>query len=346
MIVLGIESTAHTIGLGAVDDEGNILLNEWSTYIPPSGVGIHPREAAEHHVKAASELLRRAAAVIDLGKVSGVAFSQGPGLGPALRVGATIARTLALRLGKPLIPVHHGVAHVEIARLATGAVDPLVLLVSGGHTMVLAHSGDRYRVFGETLDIAVGNCIDMFAREAGFGFPGVPRVEECAAGGSRYIEMPYNVAGQDVYFAGIYTRAVEALRRGERKEDVCLSFIETVYYMLAEVVERGLALTGKRGLVVAGGVARSRRLVDIMRVAAEEFNASLHVVPHQLAGDNGAMIAWVGLLSLMSGVTARIEDSTVRQRWRIDEVTTPWFDSSKAIISRRSAAEAMNPSND
>ncbi len=83
-------------------------------------------------------------------------------------------------------------------------------------------------------------------------------------------------------------------------------------------------MTGKRGgLVVAGGVARSRRLVDIMRVAAEEFNASLHVVPHQLAGDNGAMIAWVGLLSLMSGgVTARIEDSTVRQRWRIDEVTT------------------------
>lgn len=333
MIVIGIESTAHTLGIGAVNEEGEILLNEWSTYIPPSGVGIHPQEAAEHHVRVAPELLKKTFAAINAREVSGVAFSRGPGLGPALRVGATIARTLALRLGKPLVPVHHGVAHIEIARLATGARDPLILLVSGGHTMVLAHSGDRYRVFGETLDVAVGNCIDMFAREAGFGFPGVPRVEECAARGSRYIELPYNVVGQDVYFAGIYTKALDLLRRGENIGDVCLSFIETIYYMLAEVVERGIALTGKKELVLAGGVARSRRLIDIMNNVANEFNSRLLVVPHQLAGDNGAMIAWTGLLALKSGLQISIEESIVKQRWRIDEVPTPWFNRSKPFIN-------------
>lgn len=325
MIILGIESTAHTIGIGIVEDN-RVLANENDTYIPPQGLGIHPREAADHHVLVAESLLKRALrkANIRFTDIDAVAFSQGPGLGPALRVGATIARYIALKYGKPLVPVHHGVAHIEIAKMATGAKDPLVLLVSGGHTMITAYSDGRYRVFGETIDISVGNCLDMFARAIGLPFPGVPHLEECASKGTRIIELPYVVKGQDVSFAGLYTAALRLVKKGVRVEDVCLSILSTAYYMLAEVTERALALLRKKELVLAGGVARSPRLRNIMEAVASEYGAGLYVVPPEYAGDNGAMIAWTGLLAYRSGVTVSVEESVVKQRWRLDEVPIPW----------------------
>ncbi|MGC9226961.1 KEOPS complex N(6)-L-threonylcarbamoyladenine synthase Kae1 [Caldivirga sp.] len=326
MIILGIESTAHTIGVGIVSENG-VLANENETYTPPQGLGIHPREAADHHAVKAPYLIKRALdkAGVGLSDIDAVAFSQGPGLGPALRVGATVARFIAIKYSKPLVPVHHGVAHIEIAKMTTGAKDPLVLLVSGGHTMVTAYSGGRYRVFGETMDISVGNCLDMFARFLGLPNPGVPHLEECASRGKVMLELPYTVKGQDMSFAGLYTAAVKLVKEGKRTEDVCLSIVNTAYYMLAEVTERALALLGKREIVLAGGVARSHILRSIMEIVASEYTATLHVVPPEYAGDNGAMIAWTGLLAYRSGVSISIEDSVIRQRWRIDEVSIPWI---------------------
>ncbi|ABW01434.1 KEOPS complex N(6)-L-threonylcarbamoyladenine synthase Kae1 [Caldivirga maquilingensis] len=328
MIILGIESTAHTIGVGIVNDN-EVLANENETYTPPQGSGIHPREAADHHALKASHLVKRALdkAEVKLSDLDAVAFSQGPGLGPALRVGATVARFIAIKYGKPLVPVHHGVAHIEIAKMTTGAKDPLVLLVSGGHTMVTAYSGGRYRVFGETMDISVGNCLDMFARFLGLPNPGVPHLEECARRGKVMLELPYTVKGQDMSFAGLYTAAVKLVKEGRRVENVCLSIVNTAYYMLAEVTERALALLGKREIVIAGGVARSPILRSIMEIVASEYTATLHVVPPEYAGDNGAMIAWTGLLAYKSGVSISIEDSVIKQRWRIDEVPIPWITS-------------------
>ena len=328
VLVLGIESTAHTFGVGIADDKGRIYANELDVYVPPTGMGIHPREAAEHHVKVAHQVLRRALekAKVKLKDIDAIAFSQGPGLGPPLRVGATIARTLAIMLSKPLVPVHHGVAHIEIARLTTGAKDPLIVLVSGGHTMILAYVDGKYRVFGETLDISIGNCLDMFARYVGFPMPGVPHVEECARRGKKYLPMPYTVKGQDLSFSGLYTKAIELLKEGHKLEDVCLSLVETAYYMLAEVTERALAYTGKKELVLSGGVARSKRLREIMEEVAKEYGATLHVVPFEYAGDNGAMIAYTGALAYRCGITIPIEESHVKQRWRIDEVDVPWVE--------------------
>ncbi|WP_069807242.1 KEOPS complex N(6)-L-threonylcarbamoyladenine synthase Kae1 [Vulcanisaeta thermophila] len=325
-VVLGIESTAHTFGVGIATERG-ILVNVNDTYTPPQGVGIHPRVAADHHVEVGPRLIREALsrAGLSINDVDAIAFSMGPGLGPALRVGATLARALAIRFRKPLVPVHHGIAHVEVARWAVGARDPLVLLVSGGHTMVIAHSGDSYGVFGETIDMAVGNAIDYFARSVGLPNPGVPHVEECASRGSRYIPLPYIVKGQDVSFSGLVTEALRLVRKGEPLPDVCLSLIETAYSMLGEVVERGLALTGKRELVVAGGVARSRRLREVMGYIAREFNATLGIVPQEYAGDNGGMIALTGLLAYLSGVVVDPTEAMTKQRWRLDEVPTPWF---------------------
>jgi N6-L-threonylcarbamoyladenine synthase len=327
VLVLGVESTAHTIGIGIVED-GKIVANVNDTYIPPSGFGIHPREAAEHHAKIAVALLREALrkAGRDASAIDAVAYSAGPGLGPVLRIGAVLARALSVKLGKPLVPVHHGVAHIEIARALTGSCDPLVLLISGGHTMIVGFADGRYRVFGETLDMAVGNAIDKFAREVGLGYPGVPAVEKCAEGAKSVVPLPMNIIGQDLAFSGLVTKAVELYRSGEVDlPTLCKSLVETAYYMLAEVLERALAYTGKRELVVAGGVARSARLRRILEAIAEDRGVELKIVPFEYAGDNGAMIALTGYYAFRRGVSVSVEESFVKQRWRLDQVDVPWF---------------------
>ena len=326
--VLGIESTAHTFSVGIVELSSlRILANVGRTLSPPPGSGIHPREAAEHHASHGPKLIREAlaSAGIKVRDLVAVAYSAGPGLGPALRVGAVAARAIAARFEVPLVPVHHGVAHVEVARYATGSCDPLVLLVSGGHTMVLGFADGRYRVFGETLDVAVGNALDKVARLLGLPNPGVPNLEKCAEAGKRFLDVPISIIGQDVSFSGLVTRAEQLLRQGADMGDICLSVIEAAYYALAEVVERALAFTGKRELVISGGVARSRRLREIMQVVAELHGATLKIVPFEYAGDNGAMIALTGALAFRRGIGVTIDESFVRQDWRLDEVDIPWF---------------------
>lgn len=327
MLVLGIESTAHTFGVGLVED-GTILANVNDTYVPPSGYGIHPREAAEHHAKVAVILLKKALEIAGRSPrdIDAVAYSAGPGLGPALRMGAVLARSLAVKYRRPLVPVHHGIAHIEIARYSTRSCDPLVLLISGGHTVIAGFADGRYRVFGETLDLAIGNAIDKFAREVGLGYPGVPAVEKCAERAERVLPLPMNIIGQDLAFSGLVTQAIHLYKNGRADlPTLCKSVIENSYYMLAEVVERALAYTMKRELVVAGGVARSPRLGSILRAIAEDRGVSLKIVPPEYAGDNGAMIALAGYYAFKRGLFVDVERSFVKQRWRLDQVDVPWF---------------------
>ncbi|MEM0093833.1 MAG: KEOPS complex N(6)-L-threonylcarbamoyladenine synthase Kae1 [Thermofilum sp.] len=325
-MVLGIESTAHTFGVGIATEEGRILANENSVYRPLFG-GIKPSEAAEHHSKVAAEVLGAALrrSGLSLGEIDAIAVALGPGLGPCLRVGATLARYLAYLLRKPLVPVNHAVAHVEIARLDTGLADPVIVYVAGGNTIVTTFNEGRYRVFGETLDIALGNLMDTFAREVGLGFPGVPRVEELAKKGRNLLQLPYTVKGQDVSYSGLLTKALQLYQAGKYPlEDVCYSLVEVAYSMLVEVAERALAHTGKQELVLTGGVARSPLLASKLARMAEARGAKFAVVSEEYAGDNGAMIAYTGALAFSSGVTIEVEESRIRPLWRLDEVSIPW----------------------
>ncbi len=324
--MLGIESTAHTFGCGIVDSDGRILANVNDTYIPAKG-GIHPRESAQHHSDVAPQIIKRALSEANLSieHVDAIAVALGPGLGPCLRVGATIARALAAAYSKPLVPVNHAVAHIEIAKLTTRFRDPLVVFVSGGNTIISAYSDGRYRVFGETLDIALGNMLDTFAREAGLPHPGGPRVEELAKQGSRLLKLPYIVKGQDVSYSGLLTAALKLLSEGHRLEDLCYSLQEYAFTMLAEVAERALAYTEKKELILTGGVASNNELQRKLKIVAEEHKAKFGVIPRNLAGDNGAMIAWTGVLAYIHGVTIEVEKSYVRPRWRLDEVDIPWI---------------------
>ncbi len=329
---LGIEATADDFGIAILSFDGEVLSNANSAYVPEKG-GIHPREAARHHAEVAEKVLTEAfeTAGIKPQDVSLVAFSQGPGLGPCLRTGATAARALASYLGVPLVGVNHCVAHIEIGKLVTGAIDPVTLYVSGGNTIVSAFEAGKYRVFGETLDIAVGNCLDVFAREAGLsqrrGAPFGAMVEDLASKGKTFVSLPYTVKGMDLSFSGLLTAAVQLLhKKNLRLQDLCFSLQEVAFSMLAEVTERALAHAEKPEVLLTGGVAANKRLQSMLNVIAKEHNARFCVVPKQYALDNGAMIAWTGILAYKSNITVPIEKSYVKLKWRLDEVYAPWIE--------------------
>lgn len=319
MICLGIESTAHTFGIGIVDDKGRILANAKAVYSPKKG-GIIPIEAASHHKEKAEEVLESAlrTANIKLADIGVIAFSAGPGLPPCLRAGRDFAVVLADKLKKPLIPVNHCVGHIEIAKLTTESKDPVILYLSGGNSQVLAFVEGRYRVFGETLDISVGNAIDSLARELNLGFPGGPVVEELAKKG-KYIELPYTVKGMDFSFSGLVTAATKLK---DKKEDLCFSFQETAFAMLVEVTERALAHTEKQEVLLVGGVAANKRLQEMLEIMCKERGAKFFAVPKEYAGDCGAQIAVTGLLAFKSGAK---ESNEINSLWRTDEVDISWL---------------------
>ena len=329
---LGIESTADDFSVGILSFDGEVLANISDAYLPQTG-GIHPREAARHHVEVAGDVLAKALNQTGLKPqdISIIAFSQGPGMGPCLRTGATAARALASYLSIPLVGVNHCVAHIEIGRLITKAEDPLTLYVSGGNTIVAAFDAGRYRVFGETLDIAVGNCLDVLARKAGLSRTATKPlgaiVEELASRGETLIPLPYTVKGMDLSFSGLLTAASQLLHeKNHRVEDICYSLQEIAFSMLTEVTERALAHTEKPEILLTGGVAANKRLQSMLRLVAEEHNARFCKVPKQYALDNGAMIAWTGILAYQHGMTIPIEKSFVRLKWRLDEVNIPWVE--------------------
>ncbi len=324
MISLGIESTSHTFGVGIVEDD-KILAEVRDTFVPPMGSGIHPKLAAEHHISVASEIIDRAleAADMRLPDVDIISFSQGPGLPPCLQIGMVVAKTLSYMSKKPLYGVNHCIAHIEIGRLLTGAVDPVILYISGGNTQVISFSSGKYRVFGETEDIPIGNALDVFARRVGLGYPGGPKVEEIAKGG-RYIELPYVVKGMDLSFTGIVTDALRKTKRYDVK-DVAFSLQETMFSMLAEVSERAMAQLEKDELLVIGGVAANRRLAEILEKMTSDRGAKTYVVPLRYAGDNGAMIAYVGILEAKSGWNPLPFNSKFIQKWRTDAVEVTWL---------------------
>jgi len=333
LISLGIEGTAEKTGVGIVDSDGNILAMAGKQLFPEEG-GIHPRIAAEHHAEWIPKLIPEAVdqAGISYDDIDLVSFSQGPGLGPALRIVATSARTLALSLKKPIIGVNHCIGHVEVGKLDTGAVNPVSLYVSGGNSQVIAYESGRYRIFGETLDIAIGNCLDHFGRETGLGHPGGPVIEKLAKQGS-YIDLPYIVKGMDFSFSGLLSAALREHEKGTAMEDICFSLQETAFSMLVEVTERALSHTQKDEVMLCGGVSANSRLREMLKTMSEEHGAKFYMPEMKLCGDNGVMIAWLGLLMCKEFGPMDLKDTGIIQKFRTDEVDIPWIDNSKSYLT-------------
>lgn len=324
-IILGIESTAHTFGVGIVKN-GKVLSNVKHTYTTETG-GIIPVDAAKHHENHKFgiyfEALNKAGLEGKEKDIDAVAFSQGPGLSPCLLEGMKFAKELSLKLKKPIVPVNHCIAHLEIGK-TTGAKDPVMLYCSGANTQIIAYASGKYRIFGETLDIGVGNFIDNFARYAGIGFPGGPVIQKLAETG-KYIELPYHVKGMDVAFSGILTKLKQMLESKKYKiGDLSYSLQETVFAMLIETAERALAHTGKKELLLGGGVACNKRLQEMCAIMCKERGAKLFVPDNSLLTDNAAMIAYLGEIMFKSGIKEKSENIDIKPRQRTDDIKVLW----------------------
>jgi len=328
--ILGIESTAHTFGIGIVRD-GKILANQKDMYTTTSG-GIIPTESAKHHEAIKETIFAKALeeAKISEKDIDAIAFSQGPGLAPCLIVGKNFAKELSKKLDKPIVGVNHCVAHLEISR-SVGAKDPVLLYVSGANTQVIAYEAGKYRVFGETLDLGVGNFIDTVARFMGEGFPGGPKIQQLAEKSHNYIELPYKVKGMDITLAGIQTKIKQMLDSGKcSNEDLSYSLQETVFAMLVETAERALAHTGKKELVLGGGVACNTRLQEMCRKMCGERleKVEFFCPPRPLLVDNAAMIAYLGEIMFKKKANVfkpyELEKVDVLPRERTDDIVVIW----------------------
>lgn len=323
MLCLGIESTAHTFSCAVLEKkgkQGKVLSDVRRIYRPPEGEGIHPREASRHHVENSSLVLKECldAANIRVSDIDIISYAAGPGLGPCLRVGAVVARSLAAYYKIPIYPVNHAIGHIELGKLLTGAKDPLVLLVSGGHTMILAFTAKKWRVFGETLDITLGQLLDQFGRSIGFASPCGKDIESLASQTSKYHSLPYAVKGNDVSFSGLLSATKSIASKG--KDIACFSLQETAFAMISETVERALSFTKKKELLVVGGVAANQRLSLMLQSVCKRHKAKFFIAPHQFAGDCGSQIAWTGLLESSVKNGAKLENTFVTQSWRLDTV--------------------------
>ncbi|MEK6823764.1 MAG: KEOPS complex N(6)-L-threonylcarbamoyladenine synthase Kae1 [Nanoarchaeota archaeon] len=361
-IILGVESTAHTFGVGVVKN-GKILSNVISNFTTKKG-GLIPMDVAKHHFEKKHEVYFEALskAKISEEEIDAIAFSQGPGLAPCLLEGLKFVKELSIKLKKSIIPVNHCVAHLEIGTQGctpkdfkkksllraktTGAKNPVMLYASGANTQVIAYASGKYRVFGETLDIGVGNFIDTFARYAGIGFPGGPAIEKLAlssktppaytrevrepakAGPKKFIELPYTIKGMDVAFSGILTNLKQKLdSRQYNLNDLAYSLQEFVFAMLVETAERALAHTGKNELLLAGGVACNKRLQEMCRIMCDERGAKFFCPEKSLLVDNGAMIAYLGEIMHNSEIKfsyKNLDEVDIKPQQRTDEVNVNW----------------------
>ncbi|MDD5499426.1 MAG: bifunctional N(6)-L-threonylcarbamoyladenine synthase/serine/threonine protein kinase [Candidatus Nanoarchaeia archaeon] len=332
MIVLGIESTAHTFSASVMRDE-KILSLESKSLSTESG-GLIPREIIEHHLAHGCEVINTALinAKISIKNVGLISFSQSPGIGGALQIGAVISRALSLKHGIPIVGVNHCIAHLEIAKLLTGFSDPVMLYASGANTQIIAFSEGRYRVFGETLDMGAGNFIDHVGRLLGIGFPAGKKIEELALKGKKFVNLPYKVKGMDVNFGGIYSNLKKKIESKEfNVNDLCHSLQETVFSMLIEISERALAHCEKKELVLAGGVGANKRLNEMCKIMCSARGADFKSIPVKYSVDNASMIAWTGLLKYKSHGPDKIKDTEVSQRTRTEEVDIPWIKPEKIL---------------
>ncbi|KAG6663901.1 hypothetical protein CIPAW_02G054300 [Carya illinoinensis] len=288
MIALGFEGSANKIAVGVVTLDGTILSNPRHTYITPPGQGFLPRETAQHHLQHILPLIKSAlkTAQITPNEIDCLCYTKGPGMGAPLQVAAMVVRILSQLWKKPIVAVNHCVAHIEMGRIVTGAIDPVVLYVSGGNTQL-------------------------------------------AKKGELFIDLPYVVKGMDVSFSGILSyieaTAVEKLKNNEcTPADLCYSLQETVFAMLVEITERAMAHCDTKDILIVGGVGCNERLQDMMRTMCSERGGRLFATDERYCIDNGAMIAYTGLLAYAHGTSTALEESTFTQRFRTDEVHAIW----------------------
>ncbi|MCW6556548.1 tRNA (adenosine(37)-N6)-threonylcarbamoyltransferase complex transferase subunit TsaD [Yersinia ruckeri] len=334
MRVLGIETSCDETGIAVYDDETGLLANQLYSQVKLHADygGVVPELASRDHVRKTVPLIQAALKEANLRPedIDGVAYTAGPGLVGALLVGATIGRALAFAWNVPAVPVHHMEGHLLAPMLEDNAPEfPFVaLLVSGGHTQLISVTGiGEYQLLGESADDAAGEAFDKTAKLLGLDYPGGPMLSRMAQqGNSTRFTFPRPMTdrpGLDFSFSGLKTFAANTIRANDNDDqtraDIARAFEDAVVDTLAIKCKRALEQTGFKRLVIAGGVSANTTLRTKLAEMMQKRGGEVFYARPEFCTDNGAMIAYAGLIRLKTGVDSELVVS-VRPRWPLAEL--------------------------
>lgn len=337
MKVLGIETSCDETGVALYDSARGLLAHRVHSQVALHAEygGVVPELASRDHVARLGPHVRALLAETGVGfsDIDGVAYTAGPGLVGALLVGAAFGRSLALALKVPAVGVHHMEAHLLAPMLEPSApAFPFVaLLVSGGHTMLVAvEDVGRYALLGESLDDAAGEAFDKTASLLGLPYPGGPALAALAEKGHpgrfRFPRPMTDRPGLDFSFSGLKTSALNTIRKNPHDEqtraDIARAFEEAVIDTLVVKSLRALKATGIKTLVLSGGVGANRRLRERLRELEREQGVEVYYPSVELCTDNGAMVAYAGFLRLSNG-QQEAPAIEVRARWPLSDLSAP-----------------------
>ena len=338
MLVLGIESSCDETGVALYDTEKGLIADQLHSQMAMHAEygGVVPELASRDHIRRVTPLTRTclAEAGKTLQDIDAIAYTEGPGLGGALLVGASFANALAMGLGIPVISVHHLEGHLLSPLLAEPRPDfPfLALLVSGGHTQIMAVRGvGDYEILGETVDDAAGEAFDKTAKLLGLPYPGGPLLSRLAEEGdpTRFtLPRPMlHSPNLDMSFSGLKTAVLMLKTQVETefgqideqaRKDICRAFQEAIVDVLVSKCIKAMKQTGMQRIVVAGGVGANKQLRAALDDATTKRRFNVYYPPMKLCTDNGAMIAFAGAMRLKYARAAG--GFTVKPRWDLSSL--------------------------
>ncbi|SQH75535.1 putative O-sialoglycoprotein endopeptidase gcp [Shewanella benthica] len=334
MRVLGIETSCDETGIAVYDDELGLLSHTLYSQVKLHADygGVVPELASRDHVRKIVPLIKKALADANstMDDIDGVAYTAGPGLVGALLVGACVGRSLAYSWGKPAVGVHHMEGHLLAPMLEDNVPEfPfLALLVSGGHSMMVAVEGiGQYEVLGESVDDAAGEAFDKTAKLMGLDYPGGPRLAKLAEKGEtghyRFPRPMTDKPGLNFSFSGLKTFAANTIAREpddeQTRANIALAFEEAVVDTLSIKCRRALKQTGYTRLVIAGGVSANSRLRSSLAEMMQNLGGEVFYPRGEFCTDNGAMIAYAGLQRLKAGQTEGLGVKGM-PRWPLDSL--------------------------
>lgn len=334
MRILGIETSCDETGVAIYDDRQGLLADQLYSQVKLHADygGVIPELASRDHVRKTVPLIQAALKQANLtaADIDGIAYTAGPGLVGALLVGATVGRSLALAWNVPAVAVHHMEGHLLAPMLEDNPPEfPFVaLLVSGGHTQLISVTGiGQYELLGESIDDAAGEAFDKTAKLLGLDYPGGPMLSKMAqqgvAGRFTFPRPMTDRPGLDFSFSGLKTFAANTIRQSgddeQTKADIARAFEDAVVDTLAIKCRRALDETGFNRLVMAGGVSANRTLRSKMTDIMKQRKGEVFYARPEFCTDNGAMIAYAGMVRLKAGEATGLEVS-VRPRWPLDQL--------------------------
>ncbi len=318
MLILAFESSCDETAAAVVEDGRIIRSDAILSQVDVHALygGVVPEIASRKHVEAVAALTDRALAEagVTRGGIDAVAVTYGPGLIGALLVAVNFAKSAALALGKPLIPVHHLRGHIAANYLAFPELEPpfLALCISGGNSMLVDVAGyTDMTILGATRDDAAGECFDKIARVLGLPYPGGKPLEDLSRGGDpeKYPLPRAKIADNalDMSFSGLKTAAVNLIHNAGQKGEIldlpslAASVTAAVSGELVPRAMEAIRRTGRTGLAVAGGVAANQTIRGDLERACREAGVRLYLPPLSLCGDNGAMIGSQAYYEFLAG---------------------------------------------